>query len=298
MTRPSCRDVEVLGPGGPVAALDWGGTGDPVLFLHGGGSNAAEWATTIPFLGDGFRCISFDSAGHGRSPEPAALGFDSFLDEIDAVVDHFGLDAAELAVVGSSFGGALAVWWASSRGRCRAVVGVDSAPMLAHLGPWPPPSRVDRTPDEWRALGWGWSGDEAGYEQRVAEAVADGVPEAMARRSHTRGGDGHYQAHPTPEFICVHGGLGSRPENPIVRADNYARLPCPALLLCATDGPAADNREFIDSMPQRFAGVQVHWLDGPHTLNYAHPELVAGHVRHFLSGLERPGAQQVRRVPE
>lgn len=285
-SRPaSGHDVDVAAPYGRLAAVDWGGAGDPVVLVHGGGSNAAEWATTVPHLVDGFHCISYDSAGHGRSAEAPALDFDSFLLEIDAVVDHFALDPARLTVVGSSFGGALAVWWASVRGGCRAVVGVDSAPLKAHLERWPPPGRVERTPDQWHALGWGWSGTEDEYEQRVAEAVADGGLEAQARRAHTRNADGSYQAHPSAELLAVIDRLGSRPDNPIARIDNYHHLPCPTLLLCASDGVCADNREFVDAMPERFPGVEVDWIEGPHTLNYAHPEQVAGRIRRFLERL-------------
>ena len=278
------REVEVAGPAGTIAAMDWGGEGDPLLLLHGGGSNAAEWASTVPHLVGGFRCISFDSAGHGRSAEPSAFGFGLLLDEIDAVVDHFGLDPERLALVGSSFGGAVAVWWAGLRHGCRALVGVDSAPARIHLEPWPHPSRVDRSPGEWREAGWGWEGDRAGYEARVAEAVADGGLEAAARRAHTLGQDGVYRSHPSAELLSVIGKLGNRPDNPIVVVENYARLRCPALLLCATDGGSADNREFVDTMPTRFPGVDVVWVQGPHTLNYEHPDLVARHIRQFLAG--------------
>jgi pimeloyl-ACP methyl ester carboxylesterase len=286
MRLPEGRDVEVATPSGRLAAVDWGGSGDPLVFVHGGGSNAAEWATTVPHLVDAFHCISFDSAGHGRSPEPPSLDFDTFLVEIDAVVDHFGLDPGTLAVVGSSFGGALAVWWASVRAGCRAVVGVDSAPQKMHLEPWPPPGRVQRTPDQWRASGWGWSGTRDEYEQRVAEAVADGGLEAQARRAHTRTPEGLYEAHPSAELLAVIDRLGSRPVNPIVRVENYAHLRCPTLLLCASDGVCADNREFVDAMPERFPAVEVDWLDGPHTLNYAHPAQVAARIRRFLDGLK------------
>jgi pimeloyl-ACP methyl ester carboxylesterase len=76
----------------------------------------------------------------------------------------------------------------------------------------------------------------------------------------------------------------SRPDNPLVDIENYARLRCPTLLLCATNGPsAADNREFrhhADAVPC----VDVVSVDGPHTLNYEHPELVARHIRQFLGG--------------
>ena len=275
-------DVEVAGPDGPIGAIDWGGTGPPILLLHGGGANAAGWAPVVPHLAGRHRCISFDSYGHGRTParQPS---FEAFLDEIDAVIGHFGLPREELALVGSSFGGALAVWYGSVRPGVRAIVGVDSAPTTEHIGPWPPPTRADRTPDQWRAAGWGWSGDDTAYEAHVAALVADGEPELSARRAHQRGPDGRFHTRPDPEFLTALSVLGSRPDNPVVRVDNYARLRCPTLMLCATYGNAATNREFVDEMPQRFPMVSVVWLEGPHALDWHCPDVVARHVTKFLA---------------
>lgn len=240
----------------------------------------------MPHLLHRFRCISYDGAGHGLSPAPPTLSFESHLDEIDAVVDHLGLPRDRLALVGASFGGAVAIWYASLHGGCRAVVGVDSAPMLEHLGPWPPPDRPDRGREDWLALGWGGSGDRAWYDARVAELVGEGEPEAMVRRAIRRRPDGRYHAHPTADVLTELARLGSRPDNPVVRVlETYERLARPTLLLCATRGLAASNRTFVDAMPDRYPGVEVTWLDGPHTLDFSLPEVVAGHVVRFLGSL-------------
>jgi hypothetical protein len=81
--------------------------------------------------------------------------------------------------------------------------------------------------------------------------------------------------------------LGVRPDNPFVRVDNYADVTCPTLLLCATEGLAADNRAFVDSMPRRFPSVAVTWVEGDHGVGRNRPEPVARHVRRFLGGLGR-----------
>ena len=240
----------------------------------------------MPHLLHRFRCISYDAPGHGLTPAPPTLSFESHLDEIDAVVDHFGLPRDRLALIGASFGGAVAVWYAGLRGGGRAVVGVDSAPMTEHLGLWPPPDLPDRGRDEWLALGLGGSGDQAWYDARVAELVGDGEPEAMVRRAIRWGPDGRYHAHPSADLLTALGRLGSRPDNPMVRVlETYARLERPTLLLCATRGLAASNREFVDAMPDRYPGLQVTWLDGPHTLSFSLPDVVAGHVVRFLGSL-------------
>lgn len=276
-------DVEVTGPTGPVGAIDWGGSGDPILFLHGGGTNAAEWAFVVPYLVGEFRCVGLDTVGHGKTFAPAELTFEILHDNIDAVIDHMALPRDRLSLVGHSYGAALAACHESARPGCRAVVGVDGAPRRADLGEWPPPGRTLATVDDWRADGWGWAGDTAAFEARVAELVADGDPEPCVRRAHLLGADGIYREVPTPEFLVAFSALGLRPDNPMVGDRPYRSLRCPTLLVCATNGTTADNREYVDAMPGRFPPLSVTWMEGPHELNWAHPEAVALHIREFLA---------------
>lgn len=259
--------------------MDWGGSGDPILFLHGGGSNAAEWVQVVGHLTDDFRCVAVDFHGHGRTPAHQEPTYETYLDEIDAVVDHLGIARDRLTLVGSSFGGAVAVCYEARRPGCRAIVGDDSAPSAVHVGLRPNPDGVEHTAEEYDALGWGWSGDEAAYEARVAAWVADGSgPEPYVRRCHQLGADGRYHQVPATAVIAAMHNLGLRPENPYLRVNNYAEVGCPVLLLCATEGTASDNRRFVDSMPTRFPMVTVTWVEGGHGLHRQLPELVAQHV--------------------
>lgn len=285
MPSSGWREVEVPGPAGPVAAMDWGGAGDPVLLLHGGGANAAEWVPLVEHLRDVARCVAFDGYGHGRTPAPQAPTFEMLLDQVDAVIEHLRLPRHRLTLVGGSFGGALAVCHQALRPGCRAVVGVDAMPTAVHVGRRPNPDGVVRSARDYEALGWGWSGDRAAYEARVAAWVAEGEPEPYARRAHRLGADGRYHAVPTPEVIAALHNLGVRPDNPFVRVDNYADVTCPTLLLCATEGLAADNRAFVDAMPRRFPSVAVTWVEGNHGVGRNRPEPVARHVRRFLGEL-------------
>jgi pimeloyl-ACP methyl ester carboxylesterase len=276
------RDLEVQGPSGPIGAIDWGGRGDPLLLVHGGGTNAAQWDPVVPHL-DGYRCVSFDLPGHGRTPEPTTGAvYDVWLGIMDAVIAHFDLPHERLAIVGGSFGGALAVWYAGRRPGHRAVIGIDSAPWATHVMS-PRPKREPRTAEQFRADGWGWSGDEAGYEANVAEMVAEGCPEHCARRKHARRTDGSYQSRPTAEFLEQLHVLGDDPDNPLIDPAMYGELDCPTLLLCGTEGNAVDNRDYIDAMPNRFPMVSVTWVDGPHELDWGRPEPVAELIDRFLS---------------
>jgi pimeloyl-ACP methyl ester carboxylesterase len=278
-------EIVVNGPSGPIGAIDWGGSGDPLLLIHGGGTNAAQWAPVVPHLGN-FRCVSFDLPGHGRTPAPTTRPYYPLWREImDAMIGHFALSRERLALVGGSLGGALAVWYAGQRPGLRGVVSIDAAPYaVLESSPW---RREPRTAEQYRVDGWGWSGDEAGYEANVAEMVADGCPELCARRKHVRLADGRYQELPTAEFLE---GFGTPdPENPLMERDAgmYGKLECPALLIYGNDGTAAHNRGYIDAMPDRFPMVSVTWVDGPHELDWVRPELMAELTESFLAPLSR-----------
>jgi pimeloyl-ACP methyl ester carboxylesterase len=273
-------EVEVRRPSGPIGAIDWGGDGDPLLLLHGGGTNAAQWAPVVPHL-QGYRCVSLDLPGHGRTPDPTSRPVsDLWLEILDAVIAHFALPRGHLALVGGSFGGALAVWYAGQRPGVRAVIAIDAAPYAIFVNSPHRPER--RTAEQFRADGWGWTGDEAGYEANVAEMVADGCPEHCARRKHVLLADGRYQVRPTAEFCAS----APDPANPLMEMDGamYGELGCPTLLIYGSEGMAAHNREYIDAMPDRFPMVSVTWMDGPHELDWARPELVAELTERFLGG--------------
>jgi pimeloyl-ACP methyl ester carboxylesterase len=276
-------EIVVNGRSGPIGAIDWGGSGDPLLLIHGGGTNAAQWAPVVPHL-QGYRCVSFDLPGHGRTPAPTTRPYYPLWREVmDAVTEHFALSRERLALVGGSLGGALAVWYAGQRPGLRGVVTIDAAPYAVFGNS--PLRREPRTAEQLRADGWGWSGDEAGYEANVAEMVADGCPEHCARRKHLQLSDGRYQEVPTVEFLEEFG--TPDPENPLMEgnAAMYGEVECPTLLVYGNEGTAAHNREYIDAMPERFPMVSVIWVDGPHELDWACPELVAELTESFLARL-------------
>ncbi len=199
------------------------------------------------------------------------------------MIAHFGLPRERLSLVGGSFGGALAVWYAGQRPGVRAVIAIDAAPYAILVTS---PHRPERgTAEQFRADGWGWIGDEAGYEANVAEMVAGGCPEHCARRKHALLADGRYQVRPTAEFCAA----APDPANPLMEMDGamYAELGCPTLLIYGSEGMAAHNREYIDTMPNRFPMVSVTWVDGPHELDWDRPELVAELTKSFLARMSR-----------
>jgi 3-oxoadipate enol-lactonase len=95
--------VEV--PGGRLHADDTG-SGEPVLLIHAGVTDSRVWDATAPLLvAAGYRVISFDTRGFGRSA-PSQGRFSQVADTL-AVLDAAGVPAAHF--VGLSHGAATSV---------------------------------------------------------------------------------------------------------------------------------------------------------------------------------------------
>ena len=80
------------------------GDGAPLILIHGGLSSSADWAPVVPELADGFRVITPDSRGHGRSTNPSGkLSYALIADDLAALIAALGLRRP--AVGGWSDGG-------------------------------------------------------------------------------------------------------------------------------------------------------------------------------------------------
>ncbi|GAA0701534.1 alpha/beta hydrolase [Kitasatospora atroaurantiaca] len=91
--------------GGEVWADDTGGDGPPLVLLHPGVGDSRIWDPVLPKLAARYRVIRYDVRGYGRSPQPTVPY--SLLEDLVAVLDHFGLHGVPL--VGCSMGGATAL---------------------------------------------------------------------------------------------------------------------------------------------------------------------------------------------
>jgi non-heme chloroperoxidase len=82
---------------------EWG-TGAPLLFVHGAAVHGQFWDYQVATLAEhGFRCITFDRRGHGRSDQPAfGYDFDSLADDLSDVI--LALDLRRVTLVGHSMG--------------------------------------------------------------------------------------------------------------------------------------------------------------------------------------------------
>jgi len=80
------------------------GTGEPFLFVHGGGMSHEMWEQQVGDLADDFRAVSFDLRGHGQSDKPPrGHSFDRFTLDACALAAHLGLE--QTTVVCHGIGG-------------------------------------------------------------------------------------------------------------------------------------------------------------------------------------------------
>jgi pimeloyl-ACP methyl ester carboxylesterase len=107
-------DRRLLTSGGVSVRYFAGGSGEPLLLLHGLAGSAANWVELLPALTERFRVLALDMPGHaGSAPLPRGAGITDF-----ARVAADLLDAEEVPVAlvgGHSFGGLVALRLAQQR---------------------------------------------------------------------------------------------------------------------------------------------------------------------------------------
>jgi pimeloyl-ACP methyl ester carboxylesterase len=105
---------EYLELSGGKVWCDEQGSGEPVVFIHGGAVDGRFFDPLLPHLTDRFRIIRVDLWGHGRSPdrdEPFTL--DSFARDVAEVIERVAQGRAH--VVGHSIGAVVALTLALAR---------------------------------------------------------------------------------------------------------------------------------------------------------------------------------------
>lgn len=91
-----------------------GTSGEPVVLVHGSWVDHRNWGAVVPLLAQDYRVLRYDRRGHSQSERPAAQG--SILEDaadLASLIEELGFAPAH--VIGSSFGGSIALWLAAQR---------------------------------------------------------------------------------------------------------------------------------------------------------------------------------------
>src|SRR6184192_4264674 len=108
------------------------GSGQPVVLIHGYPLNGASWEKQERvLLGAGYRVVTYDRRGFGRSSQPTiGYDYDTFAADLKALLD--ALDLRDAALVGFSMGTGEVARYLANHGAAR----VAKAAFLASLEPY------------------------------------------------------------------------------------------------------------------------------------------------------------------
>ena len=130
---------------------DTGGTGRPVVLIHGWPLSGASWQHQVPALsGAGYRVITYDRRGFGRSDKPSSgYDYDTLTDDLHSLLE--ALDLRDATIVGFSMGGGEVARYFTKYGTDRihsAVFASAVPPYLAKTADNPDGPLDDATADQ------------------------------------------------------------------------------------------------------------------------------------------------------
>jgi pimeloyl-ACP methyl ester carboxylesterase len=232
---------------------DSGGSGVPVVFMHAASGTCESWEPQLPaFTAAGYRCISYDRRGWGRSRPDLTGEQPSYVsDDLHRLADHLGLDRFHIAATAAGGIGALDYALAHPE-RLRSLVVADSIGGVQD----PEYLEVQRRlrPQEIQALPWELRELSAGYRGTNPEGTQRWI--AIERGSRLEGAQGPAQ----------------RPRDPMTLA-RLETLQVPTLILVGEAdlvSPPALMRMLAAHIPDcQFATVS----EAGHAAHWEQPEI-------------------------
>jgi pimeloyl-ACP methyl ester carboxylesterase len=113
------------------------GSGDAVVFIHGGFADLRQWDDQTAAFSKGHRVIRYDLRGYGKSALPDTNAPYSHHEDLKALLDFLGIRQAH--VCGQSFGSAVAADFAVAHPeRCLSYI-----PVGPYLFGWPSPLKQE-----------------------------------------------------------------------------------------------------------------------------------------------------------
>ncbi len=100
------------------------GDGNPLILLHGWGSNKETFRGVIDHLNDEYCCFSIDLPGFGESVIESPMSLDDYVYVLEEFIKIQGIEKP--IILGHSFGGRIAISYASNHDVSKLIL-VDSA---------------------------------------------------------------------------------------------------------------------------------------------------------------------------
>ncbi|WP_338701811.1 alpha/beta hydrolase [Streptomyces sp. Q6] len=128
-TSTTARRSALTIAGRTLSYVDFGGPGRPLLALHGHMSEGMSYADLAARLAPEWRVIAPDQRGHGASDRAADYSREGYLEDVEALLDHLGLD--RVALLGHSLGAINAYQFAARRpDRVTALINAEGCAAL------------------------------------------------------------------------------------------------------------------------------------------------------------------------
>ncbi|MCW2643184.1 MAG: alpha/beta fold family hydrolase [Dactylosporangium sp.] len=267
-----------------------GGSGPPVLLLHGHPRTHATWYRTAPLLASDYTVVCPDLRGYGQSSKPSTTPdhepYSKRAMARDCVALMRTLGHDRFAVVGHDRGAYVAMRTALDHPEPVVGLGVMDAVPIADA--------LDRCDAKFAALWWHWF--FLGQTLKPAERMINADPDAWYRAGPEQLGEAYEDYRraihdpQTVHAMCedYRAGLGVDRANDDADRAAGRRIGCPVLMLWA----AKDDMEDLYGDP---LAIWRDWADdvrggpidsGHHIMEEA-PEELAGELRAFLAGCYR-----------
>jgi non-heme chloroperoxidase len=254
------------------------GQGQPVVLIHGYPLDGHSWERQHRvLLQKGYRVISYDRRGFGRSSQPTVgYDYDTFAADLAALLDH--LDLTEVFLVGFSMG-------TGEVTRYLGAYGSDRVRKAALLGAVPP--FLLKTDDNPQGV------DAQVFDGIKAAIVADrytyfenffdnfyNVDKLAPERISDRAWQASFQvavgASPFATYACVDTWLTD------FRAD-LPKIDVPVLVVHGTEDRILPIEATADRLPALIKDVRLVRIDGgPHNIAWTHPDEVNEALLAFL----------------
>ena len=255
------------------------GEGQPVVLIHGWPLSHSSWETQMPAIVDaGYRCISYDRRGFGKSDMPwESYDYDALTSDLDALITQ--LDLHNAILIGFSMGGGEVVRYLSTYGKERvAKIGLIASiiPLVAQK-----PDNPDGVPQEelekiMKALKEDRAGFLTDFHKNfygvglVSKPVSQGRLDADFIVSSQAGGN------PTIKAAEAWGSTDFRPE--------LKNLTVPTLIVHGDDDKIVPIKTAGDQAAKGIANNEYHIIEGaPHGLNVTHTQELNEIIVNFLN---------------
>jgi non-heme chloroperoxidase len=255
------------------------GSGRPVVLIHGYPLNGNSWERQERvLLGAGYRCISYDRRGFGRSSQPTTgYDYDTFAADLNALLDHLQLD--DVALVGFSMGTGEVTRYLGTYGSAR----VRKAALLGAIPPF-----LLKTDDNPEGV------DGQVFEGLKAAIVKDRyayfkdffdnfynvdklAPERISDQAYQASFIVAVGASPYATYACVDSWLTDF-------RDDLPKIDVPTLVVHATEDRILPYDATAKRLPGLIDDLKLVTVEGgPHNIGWTHPDEVNDALLEFLA---------------